>query len=168
MYIENVYATTSPDAHTHSQNTRPLLDFIKMCQNTFLPFLASMFILYPFEYNVDVALLQPPQLPLSPNSTGLSIFPIVLLFEMLYNLLGWGIIPGKKHIQRNAIRYCTVCFQVGCFQATLNEIALSWIQNRICQSTVVLHNTRDPRLPFSVVYHITCIIEYRNIAIQNT
>lgn len=121
-----------------------------------------------FEYNVNVALLQPPQLPLSPSSTGLSIFPIVLLFEMLYNLLGQGTIPEKMHIQRTAIRYCTVCFQVGCFQATLNEIALSWIQNRICQSTVVLHNRHDPRLSFSVVYHITYIIEIPQTIKQNS
>lgn len=64
-------------------------------------------------------------LPLPPSSTGLSIFLTVFLFEMLYNFFGWDTIPEKKHIQRNAIRCCTVCFQVGCFQATLNETALS-------------------------------------------
>lgn len=66
---------------------------------------SSNYALQYFEYNVDVELLQPPQLPLSPNSTGLSAFPIVLLPEMLYSLPGWVTIPEKKHVQRTAIRY---------------------------------------------------------------
>lgn len=41
------YATTSPDAHTYSQEIRSLLDFIKMCQIPFLPLHTSRFILYP-------------------------------------------------------------------------------------------------------------------------
>lgn len=131
------YGTTSPDYRTYSQTTRSLLDFIKL--SIFFFFFFNLFMLqdafYILAQSSKCALqflsirwmwsCSNHHLPLPPGSTGLSIFLTVFLFEMLYNLLGWGTIPEKKHIQRTAIRYCTICFQVGCFQATLKETALS-------------------------------------------
>lgn len=153
------YATTSPDAHTHRRQDHfwillrcvKILFYLFILQGSFYILAQSLkCALQFFEYNVDVELLQPPQLPLAPSSTGRSILPIVLLFEMLYHLFGWVIIPEKKHIQRTAIRYCTVCFQVGCFQATLNEIP--WAGSRTGFARALWSSTTDMTLDYDLVW----------------
>lgn len=115
------YATTSPDApHTHRRQDHfwillrcvKILFYVFILQSLFYILAQSLkCFLQFFEYNVDVEVLQSPPLPLSPCF----IFPIVLLFEILYNLFGWGTIPEQEHIQRIAIRLLRTLFPSGLF-----------------------------------------------------
>lgn len=138
-FLENLVMVPHPQIITHTYRQQDHFWILLSCQFFFFYFFFYLFMLqgafYILAQSSKCALqflsirwmwsCSNHHLPLPPGSTGLSIFLTVFLFEMLYNLLGWGTIPEKKHIQRTAIRYCTICFQVGCFQATLKETALS-------------------------------------------